>query len=160
MGLQSCRSLNFWEFWDSHLGVSGQNDIWVLVPWSGIENTIRGKVVASPKFEPWWVLWVHVCSWFVCGSYVHQKCSNYALTNLLFDLCKSVWVTDLHVTLLSPILELQHVPLPLKCCEPGSTPQLLFLLRLHLWIRNWVHQGTWGCVNGGNKESLNLLIIN
>jgi len=35
------------------LGVSGQNDIWVLVPWLGIEHTIRGKVVASPKFRAW-----------------------------------------------------------------------------------------------------------
>jgi len=31
----------------------GQNDIWVLVPWLGIEYTIRGKVVTSPKFRPW-----------------------------------------------------------------------------------------------------------
>jgi hypothetical protein len=36
-----------WEFWDSHLGVPGQNDIWVLVSWLGIEYTIRRKVVAS-----------------------------------------------------------------------------------------------------------------
>ncbi len=35
------------------MGISGlprQNDIWVLVPWLGIEYTIRGKVVAS--FNP------------------------------------------------------------------------------------------------------------
>jgi hypothetical protein len=25
----------------------------------------KGKVVASPKFGPWWVLWVRVCSWLV-----------------------------------------------------------------------------------------------
>jgi hypothetical protein len=34
------------------MGISGlprQNDIWVLVPWPGIEYTIKGKVVASPK---------------------------------------------------------------------------------------------------------------
>jgi hypothetical protein len=28
-------------------------------------NTIRGKVVASPKSRSWWVLWVRVCSWLV-----------------------------------------------------------------------------------------------
>jgi len=33
------------------LGLSGQNDIWVLVPWIGTIYTIRGKVVASPKSE-------------------------------------------------------------------------------------------------------------
>jgi hypothetical protein len=27
---------------------------------------------------------------FAHGSSVHQKCSNYALTNLLFGLCKSM----------------------------------------------------------------------
>jgi len=31
------------------LGVAGQNDIWVLAPWPGTNNIIRGKVVASPK---------------------------------------------------------------------------------------------------------------
>jgi len=40
----------FREFRDSNLK---QNDIWVLAPWPGTENTIRGKVVASPKFELW-----------------------------------------------------------------------------------------------------------
>jgi hypothetical protein len=47
------------------VGVPRQNDIWVLVLWLGIYNTIRGKVVVSPKYRPWWVLWVHVCLWRV-----------------------------------------------------------------------------------------------
>jgi hypothetical protein len=34
------------------------------------------------------------------------KCSNYTLTNLLFDLCRFVWVSELLVNLPSPILEL------------------------------------------------------
>jgi hypothetical protein len=42
----------------------------------------KGRVVASLKFGPWWILWVHVCLWFVRAP----KCSNYALTNLLFGL--------------------------------------------------------------------------
>jgi hypothetical protein len=33
---------------------------------------------------------------------MHQKYSSYALTNLLFGLCKSVWVTELLVNLPSP----------------------------------------------------------
>jgi hypothetical protein len=32
-----------------HLGVPGQNDIWVLVLWLGTEYIIKGKVVASPN---------------------------------------------------------------------------------------------------------------
>jgi hypothetical protein len=46
-----------WKFQDSHMGVLRQNDIWVLVLWLGIKYTMKGKVVASPKFGPWWVLW-------------------------------------------------------------------------------------------------------
>ncbi len=38
---------------DSHLGVQGQKTIWMWPPWRGAEYTIRGKVVASPKSEPW-----------------------------------------------------------------------------------------------------------
>jgi hypothetical protein len=35
------------------MGVPGQNDIWVLVPWPGTEYTIRGKVVVSPEYGLW-----------------------------------------------------------------------------------------------------------
>ncbi len=52
------------------LRVSRQNDIWVLAPWLGIKNIIKGEVVASPKFGPWWVLWVRVCLWLVCAPKV------------------------------------------------------------------------------------------
>jgi len=112
-----------WEFWDSHLGVEGQNDIWALVPWLGTKYTIRGKVVASPKSRPWWILWVHVCPWLIRAP----KCYNYALINLLFSLCKFVWISEVLVNLPSPISKLQHTPLPLMCYEPSSTPQLLLL---------------------------------
>jgi hypothetical protein len=112
-----------WEFWDSHLGVPRQNDIWVLVPWLGTEYTIRGNVVAPPESGPWWVSWVYVCLEFVRAP----KCSNYALTNLLFGLCKSVWVIQLLVNLPSPILKFQHAFPPPKCSEPRSAPQLFFL---------------------------------
>jgi hypothetical protein len=124
------------------LRVLGQNDIWVLVPWLGIEYTIKGKVVASPKFGLWWILWIHGCPWLVHAS----KCSNYALTNLLLSLCKSLWVNELLVNLLSPIPELQHAPLPRKCYEPKNVPQLFFLLLSSFWTRSWVYQGAWGCV--------------
>jgi hypothetical protein len=106
-----------WEL-DSHLGVPGQNGIWVLVMWQSIEYIIKGNVVASSKSGLWWVLWVCVCPWFICAP----KCSNYALTNLLFGLCKFVWVIDVLVNLPSPIPELQHALLPPKCCEPRSMP--------------------------------------
>jgi hypothetical protein len=36
----------------------------------------EGKVVASPKSGPWWVLWVRVCSWLILAPKVLQLCSN------------------------------------------------------------------------------------
>ncbi len=93
---------HLWEFWESHLGVPGQNDIWVLVMRLGTKYSMRGKVVVSLKFGLWWVLWVCVCMWFVCAP----KCFNYALINFLFGLCKPMWIIELLVNLPSPISEL------------------------------------------------------
>jgi hypothetical protein len=73
-----------WEFRDSHLGVPRQNAIWMWASWRGIEYTLRGKVVASPTLGCG-----ESCeSEFTRGSSEHQKCFNYALTNLLFGLCR------------------------------------------------------------------------
>jgi len=111
----------------SSLGISGLplgNDIWVLVPWPGTKYTIRGKVVASPKSGLWWVLWIHVYLWFIHSP----KCSNYTLNDLLFGLCKFVWVNDLFVNFFSPHPgALAHPSIP-KCCKLGNTPQLFLLL--------------------------------
>jgi hypothetical protein len=79
MGFQSWRSINFKIFGTVNLRVSRQNKIWVQLSWLGTKNTIRGMVVASFKSELWCVLWVHVC------PFIHQKCCNYTLTNLLFS---------------------------------------------------------------------------
>ncbi len=66
----------FKKFQDSNLRVLGQNDIWVLAPWPNIDNTIRGKVVVSPKFGPWWILWICVCSWLLHAPKVLQLSIN------------------------------------------------------------------------------------
>ncbi len=77
------RESQLWEFQDSHLGIPKQNAIWMWASWRGTKYTIGGKVVASPSSN---------CgefyeSEFARGSSQHQKCFNYALTNLLFGLC-------------------------------------------------------------------------
>jgi len=61
---------------------------------------------------------------FARDSSVHPKCSNYAVTNLLFGLYKPRWMIEVLINILSPILELQHTLLPPKCYEPRSMPQL------------------------------------
>jgi hypothetical protein len=65
---------------------------------------------------------------------VHQKCSNFALTNLLFDLCKPVWIIEPLVVRPNPIPELQHFPLPPKCCERRSVPNSFSFCYLHLGL--------------------------
>jgi hypothetical protein len=83
----------------------------------------KGEGGGFPQVQAMVSLWVCVCLCFVGAP----KCSNYALTKLLFRLCRFVWVIELLVNLLSLIPKLQHAPPPPKCYEPGSTPQLLFL---------------------------------
>jgi hypothetical protein len=74
MGLQSPGNPNVRHF---NLGVLGQNDIWVLALWPGTENTIRGKVMVSPKSSRG-----EFCEFVIALDLsMHQKCFNYALTN-------------------------------------------------------------------------------
>jgi hypothetical protein len=97
-------------------------------PWKATKNTIRGKVVASPKSEPWWVLWVWCCLRLVLTPKMFEPC-----TNQLFVCFVQIHVTDWTlVNLPSPISELQHVPLPPKCYEPRSAPWFLALPLLSL----------------------------
>jgi hypothetical protein len=44
--------------------------------WRGTKYTVKGKVVASPKSKPWWVLWIQVCPWFVLAPKVLQLFTN------------------------------------------------------------------------------------
>jgi hypothetical protein len=123
MGPQSRGSPKFGNFeipsWES----------WAKMPfgcwlWLDIEYTIRGNVVASPKSGPWWVLWVCGCSWFVLAPKVLKLCIN-QLVVWFVQVRVSDWLLVIFPSL---ILELQHTPLPPKCYELGSAPQLLLLL--------------------------------
>jgi len=90
--------------------------------------------------SPCWILWVCVCSWFVRAP----KCSNCTLTNLLFDLCRSLWLNCLLI-LLVPFWS-SSTPFYLEVMrakERTSTPSTS---NVHLWTRSWIHQGAWGCI--------------
>ncbi len=107
-GLQSCQSevytqshgtpksweSQLWQFWDSHLRVSRQNVIWMWASWRGIEYTIRGKVMASPKSGPWWVLWIRICPWFLLAPKVLQLCTNQLVVWFCVGLCE--WLSACH----------------------------------------------------------------
>jgi hypothetical protein len=62
------------------------------------------------------------------------------------------------VILPSPILELQHTLLTLKCYKPGSMPQLfifsLFSLQTHIWI----YQGASERVNMQGEQTCPLMM--
>jgi hypothetical protein len=95
----------------------------------------KGKVVFSPNLGHG-----ESCeSMFVRGSSVHQKNSNYALTNL-FGLFRSVWVMNFLVTFPSPNLRAPtclSTPKVLQTKERVPTPYP-FIVFTH-WIHNLVH---------------------
>jgi hypothetical protein len=59
-----------------HLGILGQNAIWMWASWRGTKYTVRGKVVALPKSKPWWIMWVRVCPWLVLAPKMLKLCTN------------------------------------------------------------------------------------
>jgi hypothetical protein len=72
------------------------------------------KEEGGGSLEIWTVLSFNTV--FARGSSMHQKCFNYALTNLLLGLCRSVWIVDPLVIHLNPHLEALACP---------STPEVL-----------------------------------
>jgi hypothetical protein len=86
-GPPNSRESQFKKFQDTNLVIPKQNNIWVLAPWLSTKNTIRGKVVASPKSRMWWILWIYVCLWLVRAQKVLQLCTNQLI----------VWFVQVHV---------------------------------------------------------------
>jgi hypothetical protein len=106
------------QFRDSSLGVLGIKAIWMRVRRSNKENTIWGKVVASPKLGPWWVKWVRVAR----GLSQHPECFQRWTNQLVVGFVAGCeWVNKL-VLLLSPIPQPQHAPLPLLVLSARSIP--------------------------------------
>ncbi len=142
MGLQSDKNPNFGNFETPNSRVLGQNDIWLYISCLSIENNIRGKVVASSKSRPWWVLWVLVCPWFVRAPKVLQPRTN-QLVIWFVQIRLNNWPT---YHFLVPIPELQHVSLPPKCYKLRSVPQLFFLPLFLLLDSHWsLSKSVGGC---------------
>jgi hypothetical protein len=131
MGLQSCESPNFGNFETSNLRVPGQSDIWVVALWLGTKNTIRGWLPPSSNSG-------ESCEFvFAFSSSVHQKCFNYALTNLLFGFYTSIWIIDSLVIPSSPHPEAPTRPftpevLRTKERTPTLYPSVAFTLNTKL----------------------------
>jgi hypothetical protein len=90
-GLPKCRESQFWEFWDSQVGSPATKwhlDVAPMVNHREYHKGGRWWLPPSPSHD-------ESCeSMYAHGSSVHQKCSNHALTKLLFGLCKPVWIID------------------------------------------------------------------
>jgi hypothetical protein len=126
MGFQSRENTHFGT---TNLEVPGQNDIWMQAPWLGIENTIRGKVVASPRSRPWWVLWIYVYSWFVRAPKVFQLCINQLV----------IWFVQVHVnnwptchSFLSPFRSSSTPLYPRSASNQGMYPNSISFRYFHL----------------------------
>jgi len=109
MSFQSLKSLNFWNFGTPKL------------TWKSWDKMTFGH---GPYGQTKKKLWGgESCEFvFAHGSSMHQNCLNYTLTNLLFGLCRFVWIIDLLVIHLSP-----HPRAP---AHP-STPKML-------WVREQI----------------------
>ncbi len=76
-------------------------------------------------------------SMFVHGLSMHQKCSNYAITNVLFGLCRSVWIIDRLVTCHNPHPEALACPFiteVLRTKEHTPIPYLSAIFTFRLTI--------------------------
>ncbi len=78
------------------------------------------------------------------GSFVHQKCFNYVITNLLFGLCRLIWIIDLLVTRSNPHPGAWTCNSTPKVLRMRECTQHFFLLLFSFWARIWINQGVWG----------------
>jgi hypothetical protein len=125
------RKSQLWEFRDSHLGIPGQNVIWMWASWRGIEYTIRGKVVVSPKSGPWWVLWIRVCPWLILTPKGLQLCINQLVVWFCAGPCE--WLSVYHSSSSHPATPAR--PSPPKVLWVGEhVPNSLFFHCFHFKV--------------------------
>jgi hypothetical protein len=137
MGLQSRKNPSWCDFgiptWESR----ERKAIWMWASWRGAEYTIRGKVVASPKFGLWWFFVCPCCPWLVLVLKVLQLCTNH----LVWVVCRPVWVSEACQLFLVPSWSSNTPFYPSKCCELRNVPRLLPLPLSCTWTHFWVLQG-------------------
>jgi hypothetical protein len=84
------------------------------------ENTIRGRVVASPESGPWCVMWVQVSPWFVPTPNACRMTSN----QLVLVLDAGSWPNNLISSYSNPRAS-NTTPLPLLVLETRSGTKFL-----------------------------------
>jgi hypothetical protein len=141
MGLQSGGSPNFGNFETPNLGVTRKMTF---------ECNPHGQSQRILERGRWWLppslSHGEFCeSMYVHGLFMHQKCSNYTLINLLFGLCRSIWIIDslaihsyLHPRVPTCPFYLQNA------ISKGMYPSSFYCFHFETSI--WVFQGVWGAL--------------
>ncbi len=114
MGLQSCRSLNFGNFGNGSPGTT-----WHL----GVGLVAKHIVYYNGEGDGFPQVRAVVRLLNMCLP-MHQKCFSYAVTNLLFGLCKAVWIIKLIVNHHSPHPRALTHPYPQNVVGQGARPTL------------------------------------
>jgi hypothetical protein len=86
-GPSKLRESQVWEFQDSHLGVLGQNAIWIWPSWRGIKYTIKGKWWLPPSLSRG-----ESCESELPMARPSTKSAPTMHNHLVLVLCRSVWV--------------------------------------------------------------------
>jgi hypothetical protein len=82
---------------------------------------------------------------YACGSSMHQKCSNYALTNLLFGLRRLIWIIDMLVTCPSPHPKAPtHLSYSISVMNYEMCPNYFSFYCFHFGTHILVFQKVWG----------------
>jgi len=97
--------------------------------WRGTKYTIRGKVVASPKSGPWWVLWVWVCPWFILVPKVFQLCTNQLVIWFCVGPCQLLKCLSIFLV---PSWSSNMPFYPWNVVNQGMCPNFLFFHCFHL----------------------------
>jgi hypothetical protein len=84
------------------------------------------------------------CLPVACPSTKSAQTTPNQLIIWFVQVCVNNWCLSFFLV---PIPELQHAPIPPKCYEPRSVPQLLTLLLSSPHTHIWVYQGAWERVN-------------
>ncbi len=82
------------------------------------------------------------------GSFMHQKCSNYILTNLLFGLCISIWIINSLVIRLSLHYGTPRWPFyPQNAASKGTYPNSFSFWCFHFGTRISIFEGVWSALH-------------
>jgi hypothetical protein len=130
-----------WQFRDSHFEVSGQNAIWMWVSWRGTKYIIRGKVVATPKFELWWV---QVCLWLILAPKVFQLCTNHFVFGFVQARVSNWCLSFFLIPSRSSNTPLYPLPPKVLWAKKRAPTPCSFAVSFQTHI--WVYQRAWECV--------------